>query len=285
MFDVATGIYTEKMTAALQTQQIPYDMFDYSADSFLSLLTSGVYSCCFLIGFGSAGGGCWKTFNTPAIRRTLTSWVSAGGLLLTQGEGCVMKIYNEWMSLPWYQVSYSREMNDLNTSCPLLSPRIRPALQAQFSMKAVRFQGVANEHCIYCYDYEEDREGNQLPTPPRAVHSNCSVAMARYGLGRVIHVGDVNAENSTIQAMIALTVLFDKHEDNWLRRRAFLLFLIGCRLIVDDEGDQGMAPTSSVPASSHTSEDGFTATTPTAGSNAKKVFALKLLCIHIASFI
>lgn len=152
------------------------------------------------------------------VLSSLIKWVNAGGIAII---GCVFPslisftkfdpFFEKW-GLPWTMGDYCGMTSVLN---PLIrqSSRHSVNLMASYSTKAVHLKGVKVEDILYAHtreeeedEYEdEDSSAQSRAFPPLMVNlSNVPVAYTRVGRGSLGYVGDVNAEEGSTSAILAM---------------------------------------------------------------------------------
>jgi len=166
-----------------------YTAIDLNKAELIEMLSSGTYTCCLLFGFKSSGPQGLKQVHHEDLRKTMTKWIEAGGIFIIRGEGRICKVFQDWFDLQWKPANYERSVTKLNRKCTSIPSRTFNNLPPSNSVKAVYITGVKNEHNLY----RSER--------------NSAVAFAPNGKGRVGFIGDVNAEEKTLEIIHQLGLL------------------------------------------------------------------------------
>jgi hypothetical protein len=191
MFSHENCFYSRGLQKVLSEDDLVdrYTAIDLKKAELIEILSSGIYTCCVLFGLGSSGPQGLKQVYHEDLRKTITKWIKAGGVFIIQGEGCISKVFKDWFKLPWTPVSYERSVTELNRRCTSVPSRTFDKLPSSNSVKAVYLAGVKDEHNLY-------KSGK-----------NSAVAFAPIGKGRVCFIGDVNAEENTLEIIHQLGLL------------------------------------------------------------------------------
>lgn len=127
LFESANCYYSK----ALQTVLLPsrnvngFETMDFDKSALITQLLSGQFTCCTIFGIGANGPSCLKEFyHREDLRCVLVKFVEAGGVLIAQGEGVLLKIFQDWFGLPWKQSTYTRDaLLFFQQFCSLYHPR------------------------------------------------------------------------------------------------------------------------------------------------------------------
>jgi MYND finger len=189
--DLSNCFYLQALRPALETAKIPCDCRQFeSKDQLIKALVSGQYSACILLGVGANGPEIMRKLSSPDLQKVVVGWVThAGGKLLMQGEGCLAKLPQDWFGCRWAFQSYCRVTQERATGAGGhdLPNSLLSKLPASYSAKAVHLVGVDSRNAVYS-------------------GAGASVAVKAVGSkgGRLGIFGDVNAEQGTIVAMVAI---------------------------------------------------------------------------------
>jgi len=183
LFKASDDFYADHTAKTFKDLGIPFSKVDISSTTdIVALIEDETCKFIFLIGVGQAGADKARPLFKSNIRDALRSWVERGGYLAVQGEGGVMDSFlSKVFDKHWKCVGYYREERELNEDC---EERFRGAmLPREYSSKAVVISGVSEDETVY------------------GGSDDCSLAMANIGLGRLMLIGDVNAEEITIDVL------------------------------------------------------------------------------------
>ena len=212
--------YSMAVQEELTRRDIAFHVMDFAKEDFVAQLSSGDFTCCILFGIGSDGGGSFKLFKLEEVQVILTAWVQHGGRLIMQGEGCLLKIFKDWFHKPWHFQAYFRETHLKNNHECFVPLSVRHELPDECNIKATLIANVSPFDRLYSCTNDE----------------LCAVAASGYSLGRVVYIGDVNWESSTINIIVTLgSVAFDDDDENWMRRRGLAHMIAAVQRIKSNE--------------------------------------------------
>ena len=152
---------------------------------------------CILVGLGS-GGDDADCLSNPHWKVALKLYVEEeGGVFIMQGEGKAVETVAGWFDLGWHFASDCYRRNDFifNQAWGEANSDWYDGPEVRCNVKAVMLSGVAEEDKVF------------------SVAEGCPVAFASCGAGRVGFVGDVNAEQTTLEIIAALGA-YDAYYDD-----------------------------------------------------------------------
>ncbi len=209
MFDAADCFMSKSLLPKLRAKSIPTEKINFTKKSFLSKIKSGEFSTCVVFQLGSGGDD--KSFFTPEIKAFLVPWVHNGGKLIINGERSVLTVFNEWFSKSWAFEGdfYRRTVHDLNPDFSSVPSLFEPVanLPPKTNCKGVMLSRVDPSEKLYV-PTAGAVSASVLPMPGFAgveIDSNmCVVAVAAAEKGRICFIGDINAEESTGNIIVAV---------------------------------------------------------------------------------
>ncbi|KAJ5937356.1 hypothetical protein N7454_004656 [Penicillium verhagenii] len=107
------------------------------------------------------------------------------------------------MGLPWQRGDYTRTTFQFVPSSTVPASLKPAALPGPYSMKALHVQGARTQEKIYVPVEGALTQSHVIP-PERVDEAQAGVVGARIGLGDLVYCGDVNGEEGTDAAMLAL---------------------------------------------------------------------------------
>ncbi|KAJ7184529.1 hypothetical protein C8R46DRAFT_1208719 [Mycena filopes] len=141
----------------------------------------------------------------------LVAYVKAGGTVVICGAfSSFMSVpdmnafFKKGWGLPWKMSAYHRTTFVLNQTNPLATATTARALQKSYSMKAVHLTGVAPKAALYVAS-DESRVESMVFAPTRITNlTDVPVVFAELGRGWLGYVGDVNSEQGSTEAIVAM---------------------------------------------------------------------------------
>lgn len=108
--------------------------------------------------------------------------------MLAAGEGSLFKCLQTTFNKPWQYAQYTRATHAVSRA--VLPDHVTQRLPGQFCAKALLLSDVPTHEALYV-------AVNDGAARPGA----CAVALARHGAGRLMYVGDVNGQESSLRIL------------------------------------------------------------------------------------
>jgi hypothetical protein len=197
----------DDIIAKLKRDKVPYEALGGNLDyaTLIRLLLSGDFTVCIIVGFGINGPGIMRDFGRDDLRLTFTSWVSAGGRLVTQGEGCLGNLINLWFNKSWYFCAYETAKSDLvpDVAVTFASSTGGAASAGSAGGTPTAASKLPKSIEVRSHALENVEESSQLYRYVK-VKNLCTVAVSPFGAGRLAFVGAVDSSPAVVQIVDAL---------------------------------------------------------------------------------
>lgn len=155
MFDCKNCFYSERFRNNLDKRNIQWEVFEFdsykaSGESLIQLIRSGRFSVVIFFGFGSNGPQCMKDFRDSSFRKVFRDWVTIGGKLFFQGEGCISLLFKEWFKKEWTYSNYGREsLSRNNSETCTVTKEVQALLPSSINAKVCTLANVDDNDMIY----------------------------------------------------------------------------------------------------------------------------------------
>jgi len=189
---------------------VAFTCIDNKKKALISTLTSAQFNACVVFGVGS--GGVDKGILDPEVQAVVLEWVKSGGRLVIHGERSaeeVFKVFGKnWAFKGDYYRRTGHVLNDGPASSLGLAPPLCAKLPRSYNVKACMVSDVDDNDRLY--SPEEGAVSHSLVPffgGTSVDADKCPVAASSVGEGRLVFIGDVNAEAATMDIIALLTVL------------------------------------------------------------------------------